>query len=216
MNAKPTPARLSNMRRPLGAILSVWLCVLAPSTASAHHAMGGETPRTFLEGFISGLAHPVIGPDHLAFIVAIALAAGALGLGLRVPALFVAASLAGVLLHVAEVGIPLSEALVAVSLILAGVLLLLRLGVPSAGWLLFAAVAGLLHGYAFGEAVVGADRATVGAYLAGLTIVQMSLAAAIATAGLRLANSIWFKERGLPAAGAVALSLGGLLLILGA
>jgi urease accessory protein len=177
--------------------------------------MGGETPRTFLEGFISGLAHPVIGPDHLAFIVAIALAAGALGLGLRVPALFVAASLAGVLLHVVEVGIPLSEALVAGSLVLAGVLLLTGLGVPVAGWLLLAAVAGLLHGYAFGEAVVGADRATVGAYLAGLTIVQMGLAAAIATAGRRLANSTWFKARGLPTAGAVALSIGGLLLVLG-
>ena len=27
--------------------------------------MGGKTPSTFAEGLLSGLGHPVIGPDHL-------------------------------------------------------------------------------------------------------------------------------------------------------
>jgi urease accessory protein len=37
-------------------------------TASAHHLMGGRTPSTFADGILSGVGHPIIGPDHLAFL----------------------------------------------------------------------------------------------------------------------------------------------------
>ena len=46
------------------------------ASASAHHVMGGKTPTTFVDGFLSGLGHPVIGPDHLAFLLAIFCAGG--------------------------------------------------------------------------------------------------------------------------------------------
>jgi urease accessory protein len=36
--------------------------ILTAGSASAHHMMGGRTPSTFVEGFLSGLGHPVIGP----------------------------------------------------------------------------------------------------------------------------------------------------------
>ena len=32
--------------------------------AAAHHPMGGAMPATAMEGFLSGLGHPVIEPDH--------------------------------------------------------------------------------------------------------------------------------------------------------
>ena len=41
----------------------------------AHHPNGGETPSNFIQGFLSGLGHPVIGIDHLVFVVAIGLLA---------------------------------------------------------------------------------------------------------------------------------------------
>ena len=44
--------------------------------------MDGELPASLGQGLLSGLAHPVIGLDHLAFIVAAGLIAGAAGLGL--------------------------------------------------------------------------------------------------------------------------------------
>ena len=47
--------------------------------AEAHHAMGGTTPQTLAQGLLSGLAHPVIGLDHLAFTVAAGLLAARLG-----------------------------------------------------------------------------------------------------------------------------------------
>ena len=45
-------------------------------TASAHHLMGGKTPSTFADGILSGIGHPIIGPDHLAFLVALGIAVG--------------------------------------------------------------------------------------------------------------------------------------------
>ena len=37
--------------------------------AFAHHPMGGALPQNFLNGILSGIAHPIIGFDHLAFIL---------------------------------------------------------------------------------------------------------------------------------------------------
>jgi hypothetical protein len=49
--------------------------MLLATPASAHHAMGGATPSNLWEGLLSGLAHPVIGLDHLAFVIAAGLIA---------------------------------------------------------------------------------------------------------------------------------------------
>ena len=65
-------------------------------SAFAHHVMDGATPATFVEGLLSGLGHPVIGPDHLAFLLAIGVAVGVGGPNLALPALFVVASAIGV------------------------------------------------------------------------------------------------------------------------
>ena len=50
------------------------LLIAANLPASAHHLMGGKTPTTFTDGILSGLGHPIIGVDHLAFLVAVGLA----------------------------------------------------------------------------------------------------------------------------------------------
>jgi len=52
--------------------LALALLILAATAAGAeaHHAMGGTMPQTLAQGLLSGLAHPVIGLDHLAFTVA--------------------------------------------------------------------------------------------------------------------------------------------------
>jgi urease accessory protein len=61
------------------------------STASAHHVMGGKTPANFAEGVLSGLGHPIIGPDYLAFLVALGVAVGVFRLSLVNPLLFLLA-----------------------------------------------------------------------------------------------------------------------------
>src|SRR5437879_6723963 len=96
---------------------------LCTTSAFAHHVMGGATPSTLVEGLLSGIAHPVIGPDHLAFLLAIGIAVGIGGLNLALPALFVVASAIGVMLHVNGINLPGAEIVVACSVLLAGFLL---------------------------------------------------------------------------------------------
>jgi urease accessory protein len=96
-------------------------------TASAHHLMGGKTPSTFTEDILSGIGHPIIGPDHLAFLVALGIAVGIGQLSFAIPFLFLVAMACGVAAHVAAVNIPAAELIVAVSVLLAGVLIALDL-----------------------------------------------------------------------------------------
>ena len=46
------------------------MALLLPGEVWAHHFMEDQLPQTFVQGLLSGLAHPVIGLDHLAFIIA--------------------------------------------------------------------------------------------------------------------------------------------------
>jgi urease accessory protein len=148
--------------------------------ASAHHVMGGRTPSTLIEGLLSGLGHPVIGADHLAFLVAVGLIVGVSRLNLMLPVLFVVTMAAGVVVHVRGVNLPAAEVIVAMSVLIAG-LLMTRGRAPSTSvWMALFAVAGFFHGYAFGESIFGAESSPLGAYLAGLITVQSALTIGIA------------------------------------
>ena len=156
--------------------------VLTGNPAAAHHVMGGKTPATFFEGFLSGLGHPIIGIDHFAFIVAAGLVVGVARLNLAVLAVFIGASALGVAIHVQGVGLPAAEALVAISVLAIGCLLAARATMPTMAWLALFAAAGLVHGYAYGESIFGAESTPLYAYLAGLVVVQTGIAGVVATA----------------------------------
>ena len=161
--------------------------LLMADPAFAHHVMGGRTPSTFGEGLLSGLGHPVIGIDHLAFLVAVGVVAGLAGLNLLLPTLFVAASAIGVALHVKGVNIPGAEVMVAASVIVAGALVARGAVSSTALWGALFAAAGLVHGYAFGESIFGAETTPLAAYLIGLVVIQGALAIGIAALTRRLA-----------------------------
>ncbi len=153
--------------------------ILAASSAGAfaHHPMGGTTPVTFLQGFLSGLGHPVLGLDHFAFIVGIGLLAGLTGLGLALPILFVTAMTAGLALHVAGIDIPYVELLVALSVVAIGVAVAGRLEARARIAATAFAVAGVFHGFALGETAIGAEATPLAAYIFGLCVIQMTVAA---------------------------------------
>ncbi len=163
--------RLSRARVSVLGIAAAVGLLAQSGSAWAHHPIGGEMPRTIWHGLLSGFGHPVIGPDHLAFIVAIGIAAGLLRDRMSIVAAFIAASTAGVLIHLAKLGVPMVEPLVALSVVVAGAILATGRGVHRPVWLALATVAGILHGVAFGEAVVGAERGVIGAYLVGIAII---------------------------------------------
>ena len=143
-------------------------------------------PASFADGLLSGLGHPIIGIDHLAFLAAVGIAVGAGGLSLAMTGIFVACSAIGVVLHLNAVTIPASEALVALSVIIAGVLLALGRSVGLPKWTILFAAAGILHGYAYGESIFGAEPTPLWAYLIGLVLVQTALTIAIALVARRI------------------------------
>lgn len=160
--------------------LALMLVAVTGVSAEAHHMMGGRTPSTFMEGLLSGLGHPVIGLDHLAFIVAVGIAVGVAGLSLIVPALFIAASAVGVALHVRGVTLPGGEILVALSVLVVGAAIAAGRSMRASVWTGLFVVAGVIHGYAFGESIFGAEASPLAAYLVGLVIVQAGLATIVA------------------------------------
>jgi urease accessory protein len=142
--------------------------------------MGSGVPATFVQGLLSGLGHPIIGIDHLAFIVAMGVAVGVGGLSLAIPFLFIAASALGVAMHVNAIALPVAETVVAGSVLVVGAAVAVGRAMQSWVWLVLFAIAGLFHGFAFGESIFGAERAPLAAYLLGLVIVQGLLATGIA------------------------------------
>jgi urease accessory protein len=171
-------------------VLAFPALLLTAAPASAHHLMGGKMPSTFGEGLLSGLGHPVIGPDHLAFLVAVGIAVGVGGLSLALPIVFVAASAIGVALHVNAVNIPGAELIVAATVILAGFLLARGRALPLGAWAALFGIAGLAHGYAYGESIFGAEPTPLWAYLGGLVVIQSALTTGIALVTRRTGTQV--------------------------
>jgi urease accessory protein len=144
------------------------LLALAAAPALAHHGMEASAAEaTVANGVISGLLHPVLGPDHLLFLLALSLVGlrhragwmlGLLGVGLL-------GSCAGLILP----GLPGAEAMAALSLAVVALVLLDRL--PRT--LLLPAFA--IHGYVLSASVLGWSAMPVAAYLFGLVISQALL-----------------------------------------
>jgi urease accessory protein len=149
-----------------------------PVLAWAHHFMGGGVPRTFMEGLLSGLGHPVIGLDHFAFIVAAGFFLALIPAGHWGIVAMTGGALAGAALHLTGVELPGGEVGVALSVIAVGGLVIARRRVEF-DWLICGlAIAGLLHGYAYAETIFGAEAGPLAAYLIGFSLIQASVASA--------------------------------------
>lgn len=158
-------------------ILTALMAALSLSAlpAAAHHPMGGKMPSNFFEGFLSGVAHPLLGPDHFAFVVAVGLLAATKQQGFLVPLSFMLSAMLGTGAHLAGISLPGVELLISASILLFGILLAIKdsphMGIVSG----LSAVAGLFHGYAYGEAIFGAEMTPVLAYLIGFTAIQLAV-----------------------------------------
>ena len=154
---------------------------LIAAPAAAHHPMGGQTPATFFQGLLSGIGHPIIGLDHLAFVIAVGLAAATLPKRALMPLAFVGATGVGVVIHLAAADLPLVEVVISLSVLAVGALLLSGKAIATAVWAALFAFAGLFHGYAYGEAIVGAEATPLLAYFIGFAATQYGIAMAAMT-----------------------------------
>ena len=72
------------------------------------------------EGLLSGIGHPIIGIDHLAFVIGIGLAASFLARGLIMPAFFIGATILGTGIHLLAIDLPIAEIVISASVLLLG------------------------------------------------------------------------------------------------
>ena len=211
--------RNSSYPHPMHSLILAGVGLLTVGPVLAHHPMGGATPLTMIDGLLSGLGHPIIGIDHLAFLVVAALLTFRLSGAARwvAPAAFVGGTLGGALIHLQAANLPLTELLVASTVVVGGIVVLSNLRANpvsnAAGLSLSLAVAGLFHGYAYGESIIGAEATPLLSYLIGFSLVQYALIAGMLT-GLSMlaASSHRSAARLLRTGGFGAVAVGGLFM----
>lgn len=180
------------------------LWALSSAPALAHHPMGGAIPSTFVQGLLSGFGHPIIGPDHLAFVLGVGILSALFARGYIAPLVFVGGTLLGCVVHLFSLNLPVVEPVIAVSVIAVGALVVLWKAFDLRVFAIGAAIAGVFHGYAYGESIIGAEPSPLAAYLIGFAIIQSMMALAaffgtrllfdrnvrLATVGVRVAGCL--------------------------
>jgi urease accessory protein len=180
--SKPTLSMQWDLRSLKGVIGGLLVLTVAPMgaliavPALAHHPTGNQVSSTFLEGFLSGMGHPVIGFDHLLFVIAAGLLAAIVSHGYIIPIAFVLTALVGTGLHLLGWDLPIPEVMISASVLGFGFLLAMTRKPKVEVMALLGAIAGLFHGYAYGEAIIGATMMPLLAYLLGFTLIQLGIA----------------------------------------
>jgi len=159
------------------------LAVIASGSASlAHHPLAGMPMTSFSDGLLSGVGHPLLGFDHLFFVIAMGIAAAYTGYARSAPLAYIVAMVVGCLAMSFGVGLPLKETMIALSLLILGAVVVSgrALSLPMAV-LLFTGF-GLFHGSAFGDSLVEQEAAlgsqVLIGYLIGLAALQYAIAIA--------------------------------------
>jgi len=158
-------------------IISSLLIISLPSVSYAHHPNGYKLPDSLTEGLLSGLGHPVIGLDHLAFILGIGILSYFMKQRILIPSVFIISTILGTILHLNSITIPYIAILIASSVLILGLILVTNIHKQSAAVCL--AITGLLHGYAYGESIVGAETTPLISYLVGFALIQFIICFAI-------------------------------------
>lgn len=155
---------------------------LTATPALAHHPLNGMPMETFAHGMLSGVGHPVLGFDHLFFVILVGIAALFTTRRYMAPAAYIGAMLVGCGLMYAGVALPLTEAVIAFSLLALGYVVLSGRALSIVPAVAIFAGFGLFHGSAFGGSIAGQEggisAAVLVGYLIGLGAIQYLIAIA--------------------------------------
>ena len=146
--------------------------VLFSSPAFAHHPLDGITPDSFALGLLSGIAHPIIGLDHFAFVIAVGIAATLLASRFLLPLFFVGATLLGTFIHLLSFSLLGVELFISLSLVVVGGMIVLARNFSATLFSVLFVFFGVFHGFAYGEGIFGAEPTPLIAYLIGFGLIQ--------------------------------------------
>jgi urease accessory protein len=190
--------------------LLVAALALVPTAAMAHPGLTGHS-----HDLTQGFAHPFSGLDHVLAMVAVGLLAVQLsGRALwQVPPAFVVTMAAAGALGMAGVGIPYVETGIALSILVLGAVVALRVGMPVVIAMAMVAVFAVFHGYAHGaEMAAGEGAASSLLYGVGFIAATLLLHGVGIAAGLLIARMPQGLRVAQIAGGAMALA-GAVLLV---
>ncbi len=184
---------LSLMRKHFLLFTTLFLITFFANPVLAHHpfGMGESSDLSAWQALASGIGHPLLGPDHLLFMLGITL------VGLKktkkwiIPLLVVGLSGSAFvqLQPLPDVLVTWAEALVSLSLVIEG---LIVLNFVNSQWLLpmFA-----FHGYLLGNTIVGAEPTPLIGYGLGLLLSQGLLLLLITAVSEKLFDSVSVSRR---------------------
>ncbi|WP_373525451.1 HupE/UreJ family protein [Nostoc sp.] len=175
------------MRRHIGAIAALILISLLSSLSGTPV---DHTISNCWEGFLWGLADPVISLDCLVGIVAIGLLSSVFVRGAVIAGCFILASVLGIVIHTFQLNLPGTEIAFAISTIVFGTMLMMP---NQPNFIILALVgvsAGLFQGYADAESIIGAGIMPLVAYIVGITLTLF----AVAMSTREIAGAIGMRE----------------------
>ncbi|TAF08729.1 MAG: hydantoin utilization protein [Nostocales cyanobacterium] len=156
-------------------IVAIAALALISLLSSSGGAPIEHTISNFWEGFIWGIADPVISLDRLAGIVIIGLVSARFIGGAWIGISFVLATSGGQLLHLNLLNLPGAEIAIATCTIVFGVISVLPTQISWLACTILSVIAGLSHGYADSQAIMGAEMLTLAAYLIGVILTQTAI-----------------------------------------
>jgi urease accessory protein len=106
--------------------------------------------------------------------------------GIFIPISFVLAAMLGAGIHLAGFNTSGVELWVSGSVLLFGILLSLKNRPNTTTIVLLSAIAGIFHGYAYGESIFGAESTPLFAYLLGFTVIQLLVIMVIFALGKKM------------------------------
>ncbi|CAL79971.1 conserved hypothetical protein; putative [NiFe]-hydrogenase/urease accessory HupE/UreJ family protein [Bradyrhizobium sp. ORS 278] len=175
----------------------------SPSLAHEQSGVGG--------GLASGLLHPLTGLDHLVAMVAVGIWGAQLG-GVAIwvlPIVFPLVMAFGAVLGILHIGLPVPELVIALSGLILGLAVALRVRVPFAVAAAIIAIFAIFHGHAHGAELPGSANPL--AYGCGFVVATGLLHACGITIG---ALARWpGGERIIQGIGAAIAALGGYFLV---
>ena len=160
-------------------LLMLLVLLVGSSSAVAHHPLDGMPMSTFVHGLLSGVAHPMIGIDHLFFVITVGIVACLSRSALLSPLFYLVGMLLGLTVVLLGYQAPFIELVVASSLIILGAIVISGYTITIAQSRSIFMFFGLFHGFAFAQSIVGAEAVSTTVlfgYLIGLCAIQWLVA----------------------------------------
>lgn len=159
----------SKQQRLLGAI--ALLVVISLLTSAGGSPIEHNVSSTW-EGFIWGIADPVISLDRFAGIVALGLFSARFTRGNWLNITFVIAAVCGQLINLSPVILPAPAIAIAICTIVLGVMLVTQIPIHWLAIALLSATAGIFQGYSDATSIIGAETLTMIIFVISVAFTQ--------------------------------------------